>query len=237
MVRYALAPEDKEARRDAILAAARTLFLADGGSLPSAARIADAAGLAKGTVYLYFRTKEEIFAALLIAEWRALLDEVVAAFAPGGGSVDDTVAAFLDRYVGHFDQRPELLRLDALGYAVLEKNLGTDELRAFKLAFVERLNAAGAVVERRLGLPGGRGLQLLMRTYALTRGLWQALDYPEHLTALMDEPALAPMRPAFREELADALAEYWRGALAPTRDRGRDLRPHGRGSRGGDVGP
>lgn len=220
VVQYALGPEDKEARRDAILAAARTLFLAHGGGLPSAARIADAAGLAKGTIYLYFRTKEEIFAALLIGEWRGLLDEVDAAFAPasaatGGGTVEDLVAAFLDRYVRYFDRRPELLPLDALGYAVLEKNLGPDELRAFKRAFVERLSAAGAVVEGRLGLPGGRGLQLLMRTYALTRGLWQALDYPEHLTALMAEPALAPMRPAFRDELVAALAEYWRGALAP----------------------
>ncbi len=213
MMQYALGAEDKQARRDAILTAARELFLKNSESLPSVARIAQTANLAKGTVYIYFRTKEEIFAALLIEDWSALLDEVSAAFLLRLGTAKQQVAAFLHRYILYLDLHPELLRLDALGYSVLEKNLGLDQLRNFKLAFIERLTTTGFVVDEALSLPAGRGVKLLMRTYALTRGLWQSLDYPTSLVELMSDPAVAIIHPDFRGELVEALQEYWKGVL------------------------
>src|SRR6201991_3094442 len=106
MVRYALAAEDKEARRDVILAAARTLFLRDPEKLPSAAAIATEAGLAKGTVYLYFATKEEIFMDLLHVERVAMMARIREAFAPDGRSVDEMVTAFLAAYVAHVAGQP-----------------------------------------------------------------------------------------------------------------------------------
>ena len=136
MARHATAIEDKQARRAAILRAATGLFVAGDGTLPSAAEIAAAAGLAKGTVYLYFRTKEEIFASLL-------------------------------------------------------------------------------VTQEALALAPGRGVSLLMRTFALTRGLWQSSEPPSpeaaHAVAGLD---VAAIYPDFRAELREALTEYWRGALA-----------------------
>lgn len=214
MTRRAFASEDKRARREAILEAARVLFVAGDGSLPSAARIADAAGLAKGTVYLYFRTKEEIFAALLLAGWSAVMAEVGRAFGGDQGGRDDKVAAFLAAYAAHLDAHPELMRLDALGYGVLEQNMGADALHAFKITLTSRLTEAGTIADTALGLPGGRGFRLLMRTYALTRGLWQTTQPDAARGHRTEDPALAPLYPAFAEELREALGEYWRGALA-----------------------
>ena len=54
-------PEDKEQRREAILDAAEQLWLSQPERTSNVAEIASAAGLAKGTVYLYFRSKEELF--------------------------------------------------------------------------------------------------------------------------------------------------------------------------------
>lgn len=56
---------EKEARRAAILDAARHVFFSKG--LPSATvdEIAQRAELSKGTLYLYFRTKEEIYISLM----------------------------------------------------------------------------------------------------------------------------------------------------------------------------
>jgi AcrR family transcriptional regulator len=208
----ALDSEDKAARRADILAAARQLFLADSRQLPSVARIAEAAGLAKGTVYLYFRTKEEIFVALLAEDFAGLLREVHDAF--GGKPPADILGSFVTRYVAYLDARPELLRLDAMAYSVLEQNLSDEQLRGFKLELTQGLVSAGSVLDAALQLSAGRGVRLLIRTYALTRGLWQSLDYPPNMRALLAEPVFAPIRPDFRGELVAALTEYWRGALA-----------------------
>jgi len=61
-------------KHEAILAAARTLFGHYGYRRTSIDDIAQEAGIAKGTVYLYFKSKEEIFRALS----QQLLDHVLA---------------------------------------------------------------------------------------------------------------------------------------------------------------
>ena len=213
MARYAFASQDKLARRETILEAARSLFVAGDGSLPSAARIAEAAGLAKGTVYLYFRTKEEIFAALLLAGWSGVMAEAGTTFANSDGGPELKVASFLATYAAHLDRHPELMRLDALGYGVLEQNMGAEPLRAFKLTLMSRLTEVGAVIDTALQVAEGRGFRLLMRTYAMTRGLWQSTQGRADPVALAREPALAQLYPDFGAELREGLAEYWRGAL------------------------
>ncbi len=210
---HAHASEDKEARRGDILRAAAALFRAGDGSLPTVAHIAAASGLAKGTAYLYFRTKEEIFAALLLEDWGVVMDEAQVVFRATGGKRGNKVRAFLMSLVAHLDRHPEVLRLDALGYAVLEKNMERDVLRAHKSELGTRLVRTGAVIDGALRLPEGRGVQLLMRTYALTRGMWQSYEHAEQ-TELAGIAVVAGLKPGvFREELMEALTEYWRGAL------------------------
>ena len=64
MGRNAMTDDDKDRRRREFLDAAHRLFR-ERRDLPPVAEIATLAGLAKGTVYRYFRSKEEIFVALL----------------------------------------------------------------------------------------------------------------------------------------------------------------------------
>ena len=54
----------KEERRQALLDAAEKLYLRHPDRMASVAEVAGAAGLAKGTVYLYFPSKEEMLLAL-----------------------------------------------------------------------------------------------------------------------------------------------------------------------------
>ena len=217
MVRHAIASEDKRARREIILAAAGTLFASGDGSLPSAAEIATEAGLAKGTVYLYFQTKEEIFLALLSEGLLTLLNEIEFVFKSVSGGRAAKAAAFLATYVSYVDRRPELLRLDALSHGVLEKNLDSAKLDEFRLTFVARLAQTGIVVEQALRLSGGLGAKLLMRTFAMTRGLWQSFQSHEEPKVTKADPTLASMCTNFHNELTEALMEYWRGALATHR--------------------
>ena len=57
--------EDKAIRRATILKAAEDLLEVGAPDLPSASAIAKEAKLAKGTLYLYFGTKEEIYLSVL----------------------------------------------------------------------------------------------------------------------------------------------------------------------------
>jgi AcrR family transcriptional regulator len=52
-------------RRDQVVSAAHRIFAAKGFAKSTVDEIADAAGVAKGTVYLYFESKEEIYWAAL----------------------------------------------------------------------------------------------------------------------------------------------------------------------------
>ena len=61
-----------EQRRSAILQAARTVFARQGYAYTVVEDIANQAGLGKGTLYLYFPSKEQIYLAALLEEARQL---------------------------------------------------------------------------------------------------------------------------------------------------------------------
>lgn len=79
-----------DVRREQILRAAEQLFIADGLSA-SIADVAEAAGVAKGTVYLYFASRDELVAALRAR----YLGEYVAALTVEG----DTARERLNKFV------------------------------------------------------------------------------------------------------------------------------------------
>ncbi len=215
MVRHAIQTQDKAARRASILAAARALFPHTPDRLPSVAMIAQAAGLAKGTAYLYFRTKEEIFLALLHQEWGGVIALVHHAFRADKRAKGRKVAEFLSGYAGYLHAHPELLKLEALRYSILERNLAPGLLRSFKQESTAALDHAGEAVEAALALPLNQGVRLLVHTYALTVGLWQALDDPETCRDLPGEPASVLAKLDFQTELQTALAQYWLGSKPP----------------------
>jgi AcrR family transcriptional regulator len=82
--RRAVSDEDKSQRRDQIMAAAKEVFARKGFHATTIADIAKGAGLAYGSVYWYFDSKEELFHALMAAEESALRNHVAAALAALG---------------------------------------------------------------------------------------------------------------------------------------------------------
>src|SRR5215475_14093817 len=60
----AIQAEDKQERHKAILDAAERVLIRSADQSANMAEVAEAAGLAKGTVYLYFQSKEELLLAL-----------------------------------------------------------------------------------------------------------------------------------------------------------------------------
>ncbi|MGH7621033.1 MAG: TetR/AcrR family transcriptional regulator, partial [Gemmatimonadaceae bacterium] len=112
----------KAARREEILAAARRVFAARGFRGTTIADIAEEASIALGTIYLYFESKEAVFAALnqrfgeLIAR--------AATVAPVGPSYADTVRHRIQRIFATCAVNRDLVRL-----VVINADPGTETQR------------------------------------------------------------------------------------------------------------
>ncbi|MDP3270239.1 TetR/AcrR family transcriptional regulator [Limnobacter sp.] len=66
--------QDREAKHDEIVAAARALFIEEGYDASSMSRLASTAGVAPNTIYWYFKDKDEVLVAVLDAEFSASLE-------------------------------------------------------------------------------------------------------------------------------------------------------------------
>jgi AcrR family transcriptional regulator len=77
--RRAISDQDKSQRRDEIMAAAKKVFARKGFHATTIADIAKEAGLAYGSIYWYFDSKDDLFHALMAVEEDALRNHVAAA--------------------------------------------------------------------------------------------------------------------------------------------------------------
>ena len=110
-----IAEEARAARRDQIIAAAAECFTRSGYHVTTMADIAEAAGVSKGTPYLYFPGKEALFIALY-EEWDcALAARVDAAVGelpePARGSPRVVLAAVASAIAAHVTGNPQTCRV------------------------------------------------------------------------------------------------------------------------------
>jgi len=198
----------KDARRDAILAAAEALFCNQAFESIAMSDIAAAAGLAKGTLYLYFRTREEIFLALLLREFSAWLAD----FAKAAARFASPEAA-LDWIAASLAARRELLRLAALLHLVLERNLPVETARAFKLEVEAGLTALAPRVAEALRIGDEAEARRFLRwLQASLVGLYQlASPAPAVRAAMAEEPRLAGLAIDFESELRAMLGALLKG--------------------------
>jgi len=207
----AVAPEEKSERRVAILRAAEELLHVDPGGAFTVDNLAQRAGLAKGTVYLYFRTREEVLLQVHMARLHGLFDALEAALVSGQ---TDTGYGAVRATLRYLRAHPEFLPLATNCRSMLETNTSTDAALEFKLAIGARLSGIGARIEALYPhLARGDGMAMLMSTYALMIGLWQLTDPPACLREAMQRPELSMFRIDFEKQLAAALLALWAGSI------------------------
>lgn len=88
----------KDDRRDAIVAIAREAFAADGYAGTSMSSIAARLGGSKGTLYSYFKSKEELFIAVVQKKCQKILALLNAAEIEGGGDLRATLTNFGEHF-------------------------------------------------------------------------------------------------------------------------------------------
>jgi len=105
-----LATDRRAQRRDAILAAATGLFAEAGYAGCEMDRLAAELNVAKGTLYLYFPSKEELFYACVDAGMHSLQQAVQAAIADQPDRLE-RIRRGIYAYLKFFDEHPALVEL------------------------------------------------------------------------------------------------------------------------------
>jgi AcrR family transcriptional regulator len=99
---------EKEARSKSIKASAKTLFARKGFPNVSMAEIAENAEVSKGTLYLYFKSKEELYYSLIepiLEQHHKLIADVVS---NDDELADETLRKFMNYFVETYPQDPEV---------------------------------------------------------------------------------------------------------------------------------
>ncbi len=209
--RRAIGTEDKEERRQAILDAAQKLYVKHSGRMASVSEVAEAARLAKGTVYLYFPSKEEMLLALHerhVAEFFARLMRRLAAPEPADF---DAVFAITLRYL---IRGPGYLSLTSRCFGLMDREIPAGAALAFKARVAATLQVAGTSLERHFPLlPRGAGITMLLHSYGLIVGLWQLLHPNERFGKAMDQPELRALKRDYETEIEQALRALWNGSM------------------------
>lgn len=199
--RRAMSDADKQQRRRAILEAALWVLLDTPFEQITVAQLAERLGLAKGTLYLYFSTKEALFLEVQQQQLTLWFDALEEALRQSGPLTAHELADLICTTI--FAQ-PVMPRLLTVLHTVLERNITLEQALSFKWFVYDRFARAAALMEAKMpalapkpavaaaptspataaksdAVQGpasapGQGVELLMRLHALVLGTWQMTD-------------------------------------------------------------
>lgn len=200
----AMTEAQKEARRADILRVALHRFTLTPYQDLSMAATAEEAGVAKGTLYLYFKSKEEMFLSIYTDQLDGWLDELDRRLAEAGGEA--SIARLVSAIGESLGSRTQLLQLTAILHTVLEQNVDYAAAKRFKTWLKERVLKTGALMEKHLPfLKPGQGARLLMQIDALVIGFQHMAEPSGVMRQVLAEPDMALFRVDLEKSLLDSL--------------------------------
>ena len=199
----------KRVRRRVIIESALSLFEEAGGHLSTVAAIAERSNIAKGTVYLYFKTREEIYLALLeefINGWFDVIETV------DGGSMG--IDAIVSCSCAYIESRPVFMNLASIFNGILEKNINYEIAYSFKVNLRDRVFSTGGVISSQFPeISHEMAVKLILRSFALSIGLWQIAEPAPILKQLLKKDELKLLKIDFMTELQEGVSGIWQEAL------------------------
>lgn len=164
----AYSDEEKQEREQKIIESAQDLLFEKGFYNINMSEVARKAGLAKGTVYLYFDTKETLFLSVFEAQLRDWFEDVSRQLRTMEAADTNTIVQLV---VDSIVARPFLRRLAGLSGLIFEQNIPDTIIQQHKLWLYEQVMIAGHLFEQMLGLQSGLGTALILRIYVMLIGL------------------------------------------------------------------
>jgi AcrR family transcriptional regulator len=209
----AIQAEAKQERHHAILDAAERLLSRSKDRMANVAEVADEAGLAKGTVYLYFPSKEELLLAVHERNIDGFFSALIACLEGDRAVTIDDILALTHI---HMVDPPLFLPLAARCFGMMGQGVPPDAAFAFKQRMAQRLQRAGAGLEHHFpDLGAGGGVSLLRHSYALIIGLWQMSGESAGGKCPLESAAAHPVvfAWAYPDELDRAMRALWEGTV------------------------
>ncbi len=208
----ARAEADKAIKRKSILDSAMVLFHGNSGLMPTVVQIAQHAGMGKGTVYLYFSTREEIFLSLLSEGLEAWINHIDSNVNKGKPVAVETIVESTCSYI---ELHPELLSLASMMNSILEKNIESEKVVLFKQNLLKHLQEVAANITRHFPkLTDDEATLMILKGYALILGLWQLSSLPGAVQKMLQEREMGILNVDFSKEIRDSLIALWHGTLA-----------------------
>lgn len=174
---------EKRERRQSLLQAARETFFQNGFHHATVDSVAARAEVSKGTVYLYFESKEAILAHLLLEGLADLVTELDQAYtAAQDAPADEQLVALAQAYLGFFRREPQYFPfLMAMDRGRFQEAIPSQIYQEILEASLEGLTLAVRVVERgcREGVfKCGSAEQDACVFWASLNGVLQLMEHP-----------------------------------------------------------
>lgn len=203
--------KEKDIRRESLVQAALELLLAQQGQLPTINAIADKAGVAKGTAYIYFDSKEAIYMSLLEHNLHGWLAEARHQLRFVRQDVEEGVVTAL---LGFQSKFPHLWVLASLGHLQLEPHIEKKDLLSHKTKLAQDYRSTARMIVETAGLPERAvddAQRVLIQSYVYLLGTWQLCHPPVSIKSLLKGPGLSALQPDFTPMAQAGLAQLWRG--------------------------
>ena len=203
--------EQKLQRKQTLLDAGWQAFQAGDGQLPSVAQIVSRAGLAKGTFYIYFQTKEELFLELV----SSAMEELFTRLEHYLEQENVTLAGCIDEFIHTVRREAPIIQLGPRVTGVLEKNTAPTVSLQFKRRLLANLHRTGAKLGQRFpGLSAQKAARTLLRTYAIVLGIAQIQPSPLSLANEAQEPGMEDIRLSLQEDARPIIEMLWAATLS-----------------------
>ncbi len=129
-------PELTEARREEIINACETLYQTMSFKEITMGEIGNVTSFTRTSIYNYFRTKEEIFLALLRREYELWIASLKKAM---GRAETMTKDEFADMMARSLEERAQLLKILSMNHYDMETGSRPEHLAAFKVVYGESI--------------------------------------------------------------------------------------------------
>jgi AcrR family transcriptional regulator len=176
----AVSDEQKNEKTELIISAAEKLFESDKFERITIEKIAKQAGIAKGTVFIYFKTKEEIFLSIAekeTANWKKHLTEAITSACVKDKKI--TVEVLCNILISSLENN-NFIKLISILDDTLEQNIDFDKALQFKRYVKAEMEEISALIENTSDtIKKGNGIIIINSLYTCAIGAFKVSNPSE----------------------------------------------------------